>query len=120
MKSFTKEIIITLILLILLFALINPLGTFMPTPTEMLILALLVVVFIIFGIFIWKEHALDEREQLHRMQADRIAFLVGASILLLGIIIQAFMHALNPWLPIALGAMIIAKVATRLYIEYRK
>lgn len=110
MNTFKSEISISLILIVLLAALWHPFGAAMPSQMEMTLIAGLVVVFSIFASFVWRERARDEREIWHKMIAGRIAFLVGAVVLVLGIIIQSFAHRLDAYLIFALMAMILGKI----------
>lgn len=89
----------------------------MPTEMHMIMLAAMVVVFIVFATFIWKEKSADEREQVHKAVAGRWAYLIGSVILVIGIITQTLAHALDPWLVIALVSMVVAKLAGFIYTE---
>ena len=71
---------------------------------------LLLVLFSIFAVFVWKEHAVDEREQLHKLLAGRTAFLIGSGLLSIAILYQSLAHTFDPWLPATLGAMILTKL----------
>lgn len=115
MKHFTGELSVSIILLVLLFVLFNPFAVFMPGFVVMGLLVGAVVSFGIFSIFLWREGEGDERENLHRMFADRIAYLTGAALLLAGIVVGELSHSLDPWLIYALGAMIVAKVVALIY-----
>jgi len=118
MKKYFSETTVASILLILLVCFINPFeALWMPTMMHMILLAVIIVLFSLFAIFIWKEQALDEREQLHRFISARFGYLFGGGILLLGIITQALQHNIDPWLPLSLGVMVLAKIAGRLYAE---
>ena len=78
----------------------------------------LVVVIILFGLFsafAWRETATDERQNIHRMLAGRIAFLTGSAILMLAILVQDLAHAIDPWLVIALAGMVLAKAVGLAY-----
>ncbi|MEK7556873.1 MAG: hypothetical protein AAB538_02765 [Patescibacteria group bacterium] len=110
-----KELIVGVVLIVLLVFHLNPFGFYMPSAAAMLLLCGIVVLVLIWLSFIWKEKPQDERENLHRLLAGRVAFLVGAGILLLGIAVQGLQHNLDPWLPVALGGMVIAKLAARAY-----
>lgn len=90
-------------------------SAFMPS-----VFFLLALIFVIFGIFVLKERAIDEREEKHRLQASRIAFLVGATLLVAGIVIRTLDHTLDPWLLITLITMIGAKLIARLYYAWRQ
>lgn len=116
-NNFTKEVVIALTLVILAILLLNPFHFWMPDMVLMAMLALVLVVFSLFASFILRESARDERDSLHRMLAGRVAFLSGASVLMLGIVYQAYGHVLDVWLVIALIAMIVAKIAARLYSD---
>lgn len=115
MKEFIKEFGIAVVLLILSILLLNPGNTWMPSQSQMMVLAGLVITFIFFAGFIYKEKVSDERETLHRFLASRYAYLLGTSVLVLGVIIQTFQHTLDPWLIIALITMILGKIAGQIY-----
>lgn len=114
-NNFLKEVSISGILIILLVLFLNPFDFWMPTALLMMMVLGLVVVFALFASFVWRENHRDEREGLHKMMAGRIAFLVGAALLTLGIIVQSFNHNLDPWLVFVLTGMIVAKVITLIY-----
>lgn len=107
------------VLLILLAALcLQPLQTFwMPTMASSLILVTLLAVFILFAVYIWKEEARDEREDQHRLTAGRNGFLVGAGLLVAGIILQTVRHQLDSWLILTLVGMVVTKLITRWYYQ---
>lgn len=115
MNNNRKEITVAAILIILLIVLLNPGDILMPTMTQMAIMASATVVFAVFIVLIWRERGGDERDQFHRLFADRVGFLVGSVTLMIGIIIQSFQHSLDPWLPIVLGALVIGKVVALIY-----
>ncbi len=85
-NNLVQEILISVVLIVLLVLLLNPFGFWMPTTLLMLMVLGFVVVFSLFVSFVWKENHRDEREALHKMMADRIAFLVGTVFLVLGIV----------------------------------
>jgi uncharacterized membrane protein YfcA len=110
------EVGISILLIILLFISLNPFRLFMPSVVEMTIVCVLVAVFGIFAIFMWREKIADEREGLHRLLASRAGFLVGGILLTLGILVQAIFHqAEDPWLKAALGGMVLAKIGALMY-----
>jgi len=110
-----QEISISGILIILLILFLNPFGFWMPNTLLMMMVLGLVVVFALFSSFVWRENHKDEREGLHKMMADRIAYLTGTALLTLGIIVQSFNHELDPWLVLILAGMIVAKVIGLIY-----
>lgn len=118
-NNLLQEISISGILIILLILFLNPFGFWMPSTLLMMMVLGLVVVFILFASFVWRENHRDEREMLHKMRAGRVAFLVGTALLTLGIIIQSFNHELDLWLIFILVGMIVAKVATLVYGQVR-
>lgn len=117
MKNNLKETIITVALIVIAILLLNPLHFWMP---DMMVIAMLAVTLGLFGLFasfILRENMVDERDGLHRTLAGRNAFLAGSSILTLGIVTQGYAHAVDPWLVIALIAMIIVKIGTRIWSD---
>ncbi len=62
-----------------------------------------------YAVFIYRENPVDEREQSISLQASKYAYLLGAAVLSLGVVIQSLDHELDIWLPLALGSMVFAK-----------
>lgn len=110
-----KELLVGLGLLALLFVIFNPWNVFMPGYAVMALLIGAVMLYIFFATFLWRESRGDEREQFHRLFADRIAYFAGSALLLIGIIAGELQHALDPWLIYALSLMVIAKIAGLIY-----
>jgi uncharacterized membrane protein AbrB (regulator of aidB expression) len=119
MNSFKGELSVGIALLALLFVIFNPWNVFMPGYLIMGFLVGIIVLFITFATFLWKENSGDEREEFHRLFADRIAYLCGSGILLIGIISGEISHAPDPWLIVALAIMIIAKVGGLIYSKIK-
>ena len=113
--SVFPEILSAAVLTAVTVLILNPFDFWMPTMAHMAALAVAVVAFGVFSVFVLRERAIDEREEQQRMFAGRAAFLLGGGVLLLGIIAESLRDALDPWLVGALLAMILGKVAARLY-----
>jgi hypothetical protein len=119
-NSFLTELGVSALFVAVTACFFTPLQTmWMPSMIHSFFLIGLVVVFCIFSVFVWKERALDEREEQQRLVAGRIGFLAGAGLLVVGIINQTINHELDSWLLIALTGMVIAKLVTRLYMHLR-
>lgn len=118
-NEYMQEIIVAVVLGILLIFFTDPFMLFMPDMAMMVIMGGLIVAFGIFAMFVWKERPMDERESLHRMIADRAAFLTGGGALVAGIIIQTLRHNEAPWLVLVLGAMIVAKIGGLLWARMK-
>ena len=119
MNTFKNELTVGLGLLFLLFIIFNPFSVLMPRYMIMTFLVAAIVLFITFATFLWKENKGDEREQYHRLFADRIAYLMGSATLLIGIVISELAHSLDPWLIYAIAIMVIAKVAGLIYSKIK-
>lgn len=117
MKNSIKETIITVCLIAIAILLLNPFHFWMPDMMVMAILAVALVLFGVFASFILREQTVDERDNVHRTLAGRNAFLAGSSILMIGIAIQGYSHAVDPWLVIALIVMILVKIVTRAWSD---
>lgn len=117
--NFAAEVVVSLILVIFLILLLNPLDLFMPQPIHMMMIIGLALIFFIFVSLVWREKAADERESLHRYIAGRFAYLTGVTILTAGVIVQSLRHALDSWLVVTLVAMILAKTIGSLYGRIR-
>lgn len=110
-----SETVVALVLSVLLVCFINPFDWWMTDAVHMTLLGLVAAFFAIFAMLVWKETVSDEREQLHRFIAARLAYTVGGMILLVGTVLQALAHAIDPWLPAALAGMVLAKILGRFY-----
>lgn len=109
-----NESIIALILVVLLVLCYQQIQ--MPQTLSMIAHGLLVLIFCIFIVFIWRERGADEREKEHQMLAGRIAFLMGSTTLFVGVIWQGVsVHAVDPWLLSALIVMVGGKIGTQLW-----
>jgi uncharacterized membrane protein len=119
-NNFTKEIILAVVIVVLLVFLINPFMFWMPDMVHMIVLALLIIAAAIFVTFVFKERAHDEREAVHRALAGRVAFLVGTTLAIIGIVWQTVVtHAVDPWLPVTLGGMIIGKIVALMWSQMK-
>ncbi len=112
-----SEKFVALLLVVFLVWFVNPFGFFMTDAFHMTLLGLIVALFAVFAMFLWREDVVDEREQLIRFIATRFAYTAGGTALLLGTIIQAFSHNIDPWLPLTLTGMVLAKIIGRWYAE---
>lgn len=113
-NKLTQKCVLVAFIVLAIFV-INPFHIWMPTMTHIAILAALVVMFGIMSVFVLQERAEDERDNAHRMVAGRTAYLSGAGVLLMGIVIQSIEEQLDPWLVVALLAMVFGKMFSRLY-----
>ena len=107
--------IVSVVLIVLLLLFLNPFELWMPPVLLMMMVLGLVLVFALFASFIWRENSRDEREGLHKMMADRFAFLAGTASLVIGIVVQSLRHELDVWLVFTLGIMILAKIIGLMY-----
>lgn len=117
-NSFIAHLVLSLILIAFIALCFYPLQQLlMPTMFSSIILIGLAIVFVIFAIFVWREKPQDEREEKHRLIAGRVGFLVGAGILVAGIVIETLKHELDSWLLLTLAAMILGKLLATLYYQ---
>ena len=108
-----QELIITGIFILVLILLLNPFGFFMPTELVYIMLGGVAILFAAYASFVLRETPRDEREQLHRFIANRSAYLWGSATIVVAIIYQGLTEgAIDPWLLIVLGVMVVAKVVS--------
>ncbi len=117
MKNNLKETIVTIALIAIAILLLNPFHFWMPDMMVMCMLAITLGLFGVFASFILREKVVDEREGQHRGLAGRNAFLAGAGVLTLGIVVEGYAHSVDPWLVIALTVMIVIKIGTRIWSD---
>lgn len=119
MKNNFLEIVSALGLIALSVAVLNPTHAWMPDMALMLLQVGVLVVFCMLAVFVIRENARDEREAMHRALAGRVAFLAGAAVLVVGIIAEGMTHVVDPWLVLALIIMILGKIFTRIYSDFK-
>ncbi|MFZ1721877.1 MAG: hypothetical protein WAU07_05225 [Microgenomates group bacterium] len=113
------EVIIGIVLLGILGIFLNPTHLLMPDSINMMLILGLILGFLAFIGLVWREHASDEREVMHIGKAGRLSFFSGTSILVIGIVIQAMQHEIDPWLLYALSVMVLAKLVSRIFHNLR-
>jgi len=119
-KRTIQEIVAASIFIVLSVLLVNPADFWMPNMMTLLLLCIIVVAFAVFAGLIWREQGSDEREQYHTMIAGRIGYLTGLASIIVGIVVQTVTsHNVDPWLVIALGVMVVAKIAALAYGRMR-
>jgi hypothetical protein len=117
--SFISEIATAGIIIGILLLFIRPTKLLMPDSLSLMVTLLLILAFIIYVSLLWKEKSTDEREELHRLNAGRISFITGATVLIIGVVVQSLKHNVDPWLVFTLSAMVLAKIASRIYSRIR-
>lgn len=117
MNNISRPTMVALIVVAALALMMCPLPFLMLTSTQMVLVSLAALGFIIWTGFYWQERVADEREELHRFLAGRLAYFVGASILMLGVLVQSLQHDVDPWLVSALIGMMLAKILSKVIAE---
>lgn len=117
MKNNLKETIVTVALIVLAILLLKPFHFWMPDMMVICMLAITLALFGVFASFILRERVVDERDWQHRTLAGRNAFLAGSGVLTLGIVVQGYAHAVDPWLVVALIVMIVVKIGSRIWSD---
>lgn len=113
------EALSSIIIVIITVIFFNPTHLTMPQSVQSMLILGLIISFLTFSALVLKEHTTDERESLHRLVSGRISYLVGVGTLTIGIIVQALMHEIDKWLVIALCAMVLSKLLSRIYSQLR-
>jgi len=114
-----KEIIISFLFILLLVTFLDPFMVLMPSSGVYIAIALLVVLFVVFAGLAWREQPQDERDELHRMIAGRIGYLLGTGVLVLGVLIESLQGHVDSWLVFGLGAMVAGKLAGLMWSKLR-
>lgn len=108
---------ITALLAIVLFTLVDPFMYWMPSIVQMGALTIAAALLAVLAGFVVREKAGDERETQLRMLAGRAGFLAGIAVLTVALLFQGFTHSIDPWVPLALVGMVLAKLGVRLWAE---
>ncbi|MFS8159271.1 MAG: energy-coupling factor ABC transporter permease [Candidatus Roizmanbacteria bacterium] len=91
----------------------------MPESIQSMLIIGLIISYLTFAAYLFREKSSDERESMHVLTAGRISYLVGVGTLILGLILQALRHEIDSWLVIALCAMVFSKLLSRIYSHFR-
>ena len=110
------DLVLLLSLAILLALAIAPDSFVMPSGVQMLILTVALALVAAFLLLLWREDPNDEREAINQAISSRSAYIVGAIVLIIALIIQSLKHEIDAAEPIALLAMI----GTKIFIQRRK
>jgi len=111
---------VAVVLVVLLALLTDPFMLWMPPAAAMATLLGAAALACAWAGFVLYERATDERDMTNRMYAGRAAYLAGIGVLTLALVVQGLAHAIDPWVPLALGVMVVVKLGTRVYTERYK
>lgn len=117
MNNSFLHILLASVLVFFLLTLGDYVPFWMPKMNEMLVLLIVTLLLILWAGFVMYEKAVDEREIMLRMYAGRIAYLSGIGILTIALLVQGFAHAIDPWIMLTLGVMVVLKLVARLYLD---
>lgn len=116
MKNNKLQTLLVIVLVVLLVLLTDPFMFWMPEAALMFVLVGAAVLLSLWVGLVAHEKAVDEREVIHRMNAGRIAYLLGISFLTLALLIQGFSHTIDPWIPLTIGIMVLSKLVAHTYL----
>jgi len=117
--KFLNEITISIFFLILIVLFLDPLMVLMPHSLIYMALGGVVLLFALFANYVWREHSLDEREEMHKAVAGRIGYLVGSGILMVALVAQTLSGHVDTWLVLGLAGMVVGKLAGLAYVRAR-
>lgn len=115
------ESVSLIILFLLLTLLLNPFDILMLSMMHTMLIGFVSVVFLAILLFMFGQTVHDERENVHRMFSDRLALLVGASVLMLSLIHSSITEKTEQsWVIITLGLMAVTKYVAMQYARRYK
>ena len=117
MKDNAIQVVVAFVLVVLLLALADLIPFWMPDMAQMLVLLGACSLLLVWAGFVMYEKSGDEREMVHRMEAGRVAYLSGIGTLTFALIIQGLSHAIDPWIAVTIGVMVVSKLGTRLFVD---
>ncbi len=104
-----KELVLAFISIAFTAILLSTRNVSMSGTTQTMLITLFTIAVLAYGAFVFNERPADEREYELSLITSKYAYLVGAGIITVGIVVQTIDHSLGPWLPITLAGMVIAK-----------
>lgn len=81
----------------------------MSDATQMTLLGLFTLAVLAYSALIFRENPADERENELSLIAGKYAYVVGSTVLSIGIVVQTIAHDIDPWLLIVLASMVVSK-----------
>lgn len=117
MKNNVLRIVVALAFVGLLILLTDPFMLWMPEAGLMAVLIAAAALMCVWAGFVMYEKAGDEREEAHRMEAGRAAYLSGIAVLTIALVAQGLAHDIDPWISAALAVMVLVKLGVRLYSD---
>lgn len=91
---------------------------FLPEGTRMMTHSVIVILFGVVALFLWRERPADEREQTHQRVSAEVAFIAGGVVLVGAIVYEGLSsHHIHPSLYFAFGAMLLGKILGRLWAQ---
>jgi hypothetical protein len=110
-------VLLALVLSFFLLALADLIPFWMPMMGEMIALLVVTVLLLAWAGFIVSESAADEREVYITMQSGRLAYVAGLLTLVVALVLQGLAHTIDPWIPVTLAVMVVAKLLGRIYFD---
>jgi uncharacterized membrane protein YeaQ/YmgE (transglycosylase-associated protein family) len=115
-KPLFEVLLFTSLVIISLLA-IAPKTFVMPNSVQMALMVVAIGLIGAFLTFVWRENPTDEREAHNQALASRVAYIVGAGVLIVALLIQGLAHNLDPAVPLALLAMLGTKLILQRYLD---
>ncbi len=113
------EYLSAFLIIVITILFLNPTHLTMPSSVVSMLTLGLILAFLTFAALIFRERSTDERESMHRLLSGRISYLAGVGTLIVGVVVQASMHKIDSWLVIALCVMVLSKLLSRIYSQWR-
>lgn len=108
---------LAVVLSFFLLALADFIPFWMPMMGEMIALLVVTVLLLAWAGFVVSESSDDEREVHVTMQSGRLAYVAGLLTLVVALVLQGLDHAIDPWIPVTLAIMVVAKLLGRIYFD---
>lgn len=120
LKSFLFDAIFLVLLVFLTIFLVAPVDMTMPNTMHYGLLGVFSVLIVLFLTFVWRQSPKDEREAEHVRVSGRLAYLLGAAVLALGLVVESVQHRPDPWIPLALTVMMGSRIIILAYYSVFK
>lgn len=88
--------------------------------STMISISALLVIYTVGLSLVGENKSRDEREQTHKYYANRTALIGGTIILCIGVLYQLYHHQLDYWLLASLVGINLTKIASMIYLNYKK
>ena len=119
-KTFFAESALLAALSVVLILLIDPYNIMMKLMLSGAVLVVLVVLYTVKFIVIFREKPQDERDLAHRFRSSGVSYYTVSILLFIGVLVESLTGDIDSWLVVSLAGLFVSKLVSMVYLEIYK